>query len=220
MGKTSAISPKVKWVQKGPCGEERPIKNDYHIWKKEQQQLPLGLHAKLGWQQIGNRWNHPSIPHTKFRYPVPLGFHTVPNVYSNWPPFFRLRSQSAYFTISDVIRRGDILFCFQVELISHTSQWAGLLYLNINKAENVPFGQLCELVSLSHGSVANHDEEACWPLDEWNLPGRPKISERYEFYNVMWIKREQTWVMREAIGRVEKSVWDSQDLQDIDVELR
>lgn len=218
---TSSIVPKVNWIQKGPCGQERPIRNDYHIWKRRQDQQSPEAQAKLGWRRDSTSfWTQASIPDISFRYPVPFGFQKVEDEYRTWSASLRLRSQSAFFAISNVIPRtpDPSIECSCAELVAQTGEWAGMLHLNTDK--DVLSGEICELVALSYGSVSNDDEEALTWLEEWEVDGRPKSSEKYEFYNVMWIKREEGYVVRENVGRVDKSVWDSQDLQEIDVELR
>lgn len=218
---TSSIVPKVQWTQQRPSGQERRIRNDYHIWKERQEQKPLEAHARLGWQKNGSDWTHSKIPSQRFRYPVPIGFKTVEDTYRTWPPSLRLRSQNTFLTVSRVCEeRSNPNWCFCVDLVTYEKKWAGILHLNTNEEESIPFGGRCELISLSHGSVSNDDEAAHVWLEEWDLDGRPKECERYEFYNVMWIRREDTYVVREGIGRVERSVWDSQDLEEIDMELR
>lgn len=220
----SSIVPKVNWIQKGPCGQERRIRNDYHIWKRSQDQQSPEAQANLGWRKegIGDAWVHASIPNVVFRYPVPFGFQTVTDEYHTKPGSLWLRSQSTSFIISNKIYTPCSLIstCFWTELVTHAGKWAGMLHLNTNETREVPNGAKCELVALSCGSVSNKDEHAQIWIEEWNLDDRPRESEKYEFYNVMWIKREGTYVVRENIGRVEKSVWDCQELQEIDVELR
>ena len=41
----------------------------------------------------------------------------------------------------------------------------------------------------------------------------------FEFYNVLYIEWEDNHVVREGLGRVEKSIWEQQDLKEVDVEL-
>ena len=42
----------------------------------------------------------------------------------------------------------------------------------------------------------------------------------YEFYNVLWVKWEGDHVVRNGVGRVEKSIWEEQGLEPIDTQLR
>lgn len=219
---TSSILPKVDWIQRGPCGQERRIRNDYHIWKKKQEQQPPKAHEQLGWRrESDNSWTHASIPKFCFRYPVPFGFQTVTDEYRTWSASLPLRSQSTLLIISHAIdgwRNRDGCLC--AELVTQMGKWAGILHLNTSEVKDVPLGEKCELVALSCGSVSNDDQYAETWLDEWRLDGRPRASKKYEFYNVMWIRREGTYFVRENVGRVEKSVWDCQELQEVDVELR
>lgn len=47
----------------------------------------------------------------------------------------------------------------------------------------------------------------------------PTHDEVYEFYNVLWVKWEGNHILREGVGRVEKSIWEQQDLEEMDFEL-
>jgi hypothetical protein len=54
---------------------------------------------------------------------------------------------------------------------------------------------------------------------EWSWPERPKQGLQYTFYNVLWIEWEDDVACRKGLGRVEKEVWESLDLETIDVTL-
>lgn len=63
----------------------------------------------------------------------------------------------------------------------------------------------CELVAISKG----HD---------FPYPMEPK-NETYTFYNVLWIKWEDSIAYRRGVGRVKRETWESMELEDIDLVL-
>jgi hypothetical protein len=56
-------------------------------------------------------------------------------------------------------------------------------------------------------------------MEEYCISERPKDSERYEYYNVLWIEWDDGVAYRKAVGRVEKRVWESLSLESIDLVL-
>jgi hypothetical protein len=58
-----------------------------------------------------------------------------------------------------------------------------------------------------------------YDLAERSHEERPKSAERYEFYNVLWIEWKDGIAYRKGVGRVEKSMWEAQPLEWIQVTL-
>jgi len=56
-------------------------------------------------------------------------------------------------------------------------------------------------------------------LDELSLSEHPKVSDVYEYYNVLWIKWGNGVAYRHGLGRVLKSVWEAQGLETVEVVL-
>jgi hypothetical protein len=77
-------------------------------------------------------------------------------------------------------------------------------------------GHLLELVAISRGAL---QRVFCDGLDELSLGEHPKDSDRYEYYNVLWIKWENGVAYRHGLGRVLKSIWESQGLEGVGVVL-
>jgi len=78
-----------------------------------------------------------------------------------------------------------------------------------------------EVVAISQG-YALHPVFERWygdGIDELALGELPKVSDRYEFYNVLWIKWGNGVAYRHGIGRVLKSIWESQGLETVEVVL-
>lgn len=79
-------------------------------------------------------------------------------------------------------------------------------------------GDLLELVAISQG-YAFHRLSCRAGLDELDLGERPKDSDLYEYYNVLWIKWDNGVAYRHGLGRVLKSIWESQGLDEVEVVL-
>jgi hypothetical protein len=77
----------------------------------------------------------------------------------------------------------------------------------------------CKLsvIALSRGRAKNSKVEK--HLEEWELDERPKNTFWYEFYNVLWISQDRGITYRKGIGRVQKEIWESQNVKKLDVVL-
>jgi hypothetical protein len=127
--------------------------------------------------------------------------------------------------------------CASVDLL-YDGKWAGVLRLNSRPegAEQVLLDSLgpitndivadcppthvrpVELVEISAGSVEYLDSERK-SFDEWYRPGFPGQEGLYEFYNVMWVERNNGIVYRKALGRVVKATWEAAALERIELTL-
>jgi hypothetical protein len=87
-----------------------------------------------------------------------------------------------------------------------------------------------ELVALSADSARDYSyhygsttetypEDESSFLDEWDLEERPKTSEFYEFYNVLWVQWKDRIAYRMALGRVLKEAWNRQAMERINITL-
>jgi hypothetical protein len=78
-----------------------------------------------------------------------------------------------------------------------------------------------EVVAISQGYALLPVFERLYShgIDELTLGELPKVSDRYEFYNVLWIKWGNGVAYRHGIGRVLKSIWESQGLETVEVVL-
>jgi hypothetical protein len=81
-------------------------------------------------------------------------------------------------------------------------------------------GELCELVAISRGYFYEKwDFAARLQIDELNHKERPRESEKYEYYNVLWVEWRDGVAYRKACGRVMKSAWECQELEWVDLVL-
>jgi hypothetical protein len=81
-------------------------------------------------------------------------------------------------------------------------------------------GHSLELVAISRGYALLHRVSLNkMGLDELSLSEHPKVSDVYEYYNVLWIKWGNGVAYRHGLGRVLKSVWEAQGLETVEVVL-
>lgn len=218
--KNFRVDPLVDWVHVGSeAGQERTIRNDYHLWRargERQSAVPTGW----TFHTTGRRtyYTNISIPDVQFRYSL-LRTTELPlkNEQRTWPLYLRLRTHGAFFTIWLY----DLLVIdLEVLLADESGRRVGVLFLHMNR-QDAPFGSLCELVAVPRGSM-RQDPEYDKPIDflsDLYWEDTPKINGVYEFYNVLWVKWEGDHVVREGVGRVEKSIWEQQNLEPIDTQL-
>ncbi|OJD33736.1 heterokaryon incompatibility protein [Diplodia corticola] len=243
---TLRLTPLVDWIQLGPSREvhgswnkagrrERRIKSSYLTWRDAVGETAAGDTGLEGWQlhdtalNGGRAWySHPAAEGVIFNYPIPMPSAALQQQYesySHWSPLLRLRSKGARFVACGSAPGLDMrqVLCVYLQDVK-VGQWAGLLRLNEPlDGTNFSEGEYCELVAISEGSARNDADESPY-LEEWNCNKRPGFGSAdgcYQFYNVLWVQREADGcTTRKALGRVEKSVWERQDLMDMDVLLR
>ncbi|KAK1750900.1 heterokaryon incompatibility protein-domain-containing protein [Echria macrotheca] len=180
-------------------------------------------------------YTHESDPDSQFWYPIPL---VLPPQRGCVPPPGSLIScdtKRAYMRLGERIRPQSGYLHVSIYEDSQPSRWAGVLTLHtldgvtLRAATTRPEGQVngdiigrtaahtastvCELAAVSTGWAYNDWKE--YSMGEWELPARPRVGDKYEWYNVMWIEWHGGVARRKAIGRVCKAVWESQGLEPI-----
>ncbi|KAF2734039.1 hypothetical protein EJ04DRAFT_603974 [Polyplosphaeria fusca] len=212
---TFTVSQLVTWTQIDLHGNRHTLQPQHthfrQIASSPDHPLPPGwtLHQDPTTSQT-HYYTHPAAHPHKFRYPIPIasGQTSPPNL--PFPPYLTFTSTRATLTISSPLPSLDLCACLSVSLHVPTSPplWAGMLRLNTPKSSIVPEGQACELVALSLGRVENASDESGF-LEEWGHVEQQKSGAFYEFYNVVWVGREEGgWIVRRAVGRVERGVWE------------
>ena len=171
-------------------------------------------------------YKHNSDKNSEFWWPVPTaGEDSAENVL---PPqtdlLFFTTSRAWFYCARDVEKRRP-----GASLRDKDGRWVG--YINFHDKDtldllpkfSMPYGpsfkgHLLELVAISRGYALHR--VSCPGLDEFDLGERPRDSDRYEYYNVLWIKWDNGVACRHGLGRVLKSIWESQSLEIVDVVLR
>jgi hypothetical protein len=113
----------------------------------------------------------------------------------------------------------------EVCLVDGEGKWVGILRLN-GVAEHEVDNMRCELIAISRGALfcqSGKYEKAdrAW-LSERILAEKHRsgpLGGFYEFYNILWIEWHNGIAYRKALGRVEKSGWERQKRETIDVIL-
>ncbi|KAH8657138.1 heterokaryon incompatibility protein-domain-containing protein [Tricladium varicosporioides] len=163
-------------------------------------------------------WRHRSDPTRRFWYPIPIVEKSQLNRQdlTVTARFIHGKTRRAFFKLGSKFVRHSASGCMVVDLINPVnSTWAGFLRLNLFFSDDFPLASSldqCELVELSAGSF-EAGMSGKYLLDEWRRL-IPSIQHRdYKFYNVLCIKwkklRDGTAAYRRALGRIEKSQWDS-----------
>ncbi|KAN0122672.1 HET domain containing protein [Hyaloscypha variabilis] len=170
-------------------------------------------------------FKHESDGNTEFWYPI-----TIPNVVTVPEslvslPFVSCRTTRCWLDASGPTRE-EFSSAFWVSLRNRDGVWAGALNLHsplFPLSSKISSRKLarCELIAVSMGYVnEEHAQGGFLELAECcHHKERPKISERYEFYNVLWIEWKDGIAYRKCLGRVEKHMWEVQPLEWIDVTL-
>jgi hypothetical protein len=146
--------------------------------------------------------------------------------------------QTAWSNLSNAFVPKCLSFC----LMDHSGRWAGMIYSNFSCPEESPEGVECEIILISGSSavvdsaVVDDDDDddderdndnlkrnndvAKIYLEEWMCIDEIKDTCEYEFFNVLWIERGKGDVAyRKALGRVWKTAWQRQVIEEVDIML-
>ena len=192
-----------------------------------------GKSLPLGWSKfttseagIEHLYYHKCDPSQPFQYPVPIqdeNINPTPPISARYLHCSTFRS----FLRTGVRFRSPASRTICVDLlVPDTSAWAGVLRLNhaledATEGTDESFGETVELIEISAGSVEDRDAEK-QSFEEWEkeICSRSRSSRKlYEFYNVLWISWKVGVAYRNALGRVEKHVWEGLNKERIDVVL-
>ncbi|KAH7044623.1 hypothetical protein B0J12DRAFT_701592 [Macrophomina phaseolina] len=195
-------------------GQKRRVRNHLRLWRARATKKAL---PPAGWALIQNKhrsyYTVDSAPDLKFRYPLPTAAEVPPEPEQlSWPPYLRFRAFRAYFKIFRVlISANPYLRPTGVSISDAEGEMVGALWLALDITGPPLVGRDCELIAISRGSSPNKPS-----LYRDTLAQNGGV---YEFYNVLWIKREGHYMVREAVGKVSKLAWERQAVEEIDVEL-
>ncbi|KAM0805135.1 heterokaryon incompatibility protein-domain-containing protein [Usnea florida] len=197
------IHPLAQWYKSTePTSSLYPIKNIDHCLRLHR--VELGLEAEQlpsGWAQglypDGTFFfTHETVPNRRFRYPIPLkNESTRPSIDEHGRYLHYKTQRTRLFLGREIVDYNKIWTTCVACLSDSEGKWAGSIRLNASRSNYVP------------------------SLDEWDIPERPRDSEFYHFYYVMWVEWYAGIAYRKAIGTVYKPVWDRQVREDIDVIL-
>lgn len=195
---------------------------DYDGDEKQRADLPCRYFSK-----------HESDPTTEFWYPIPLcSPELVPT--PNYDRLLSCRTQRTWLFLSGHKMHGQYIDNHCSSIRDVQGKWAGTLTSDEELhplAEDSP--QLdtpplshsephlrCELVAISRGYA--YEGKYTPGMEEWDLEERPKAGgngSKYEWYNVLWVEWEEGIAYRKGVGRIEKAMWEAQELEWIDLML-
>lgn len=193
-------------------------------------QLPEGWATAYDTNHYHDRegFAHVSIPDQTFNFPFPV-FPQLPAM-GILSFFLKFSSQSCTMSLGAGFRDISDLFtvqgtsptCLLVDVMENTGLWAGVIESLFVEEDEYTHGQDCELVAISGGCALRTDDDF-WigfqAFDEMSRKTELSEIDKYEFYNVLWIEREQGVAYRKAIGRIWAPVWKRQDLKDVEILL-
>lgn len=169
-------------------------------------------------------YKHISEPESEFWYPVPIPDPSQIPKRHVAAPFISCRTKRAFLYGSEVITPQYIKGTAVISLRDKKSAWIGAIRLQEESTDNGRSlaGQEIELVEVALGRVPNDARQRLQHhqvLDEWDHEERPKNNDMYEYYYVLWVEWIDGVAYRKALGRVERSLWEAQERQDIDLVL-
>jgi Heterokaryon incompatibility protein (HET) len=173
-------------------------------------------------------YKHDCDPTTEFWYPIPLceGPHSLPRP-RGADTLLCCRTQRTWAFLGLGLSTSGNLYS-NTSIRNNQGTWIGELRLHGNKISNQSLsqrpsnseiGESCELVAISQGYFYEKWKLSLFTIDEWRHKERPRESEKYEFYNVLWVEWQDGIAYRKACGRVIKSAWECQELGWVDLVL-
>jgi hypothetical protein len=170
-------------------------------------------------------YTNDSYPEFRFWYPIPMGESVSSAVEYSAAKFISCRTQTAWLYKGERIEKLYI----SISVRDSRGNWAGMLQLQeedecMNKFAQshehaLHEDQKIQLVAISEGYFYNGSIIGDEYADEFWLEERPKSTEKYEFYNTLWIEWEDGIGIRKALGRISKEAWERQELEWIDLML-
>lgn len=152
-----------------------------------EQPLPAAWTRSLCSETGRHFFRHQSDSEQEFSHPIPL-----PEANSPPPPHVRAsriwcRTRRGVLKVGEEFRNKWTGTCLCADLVDEGGGWAGALRYHRSRRSRQPFNEH-ELIELSAGSVLDQETERV-SIDEWFRPECPRRSGKYEFYNVMAIRR-------------------------------
>ena len=228
------IAPLVEWRKRTVenCQFE-PVDNSYSAFRICNGTQDIVLPEGWSFDDRGHFyvWNRQYDVKKRFRYPVRIAEHANEPHLGGYDNHLYFRAQRAWLRLG---RRLDFRGSLCANLEDGIGNWAGMVRFNSEDFVSTldVFCTFHELVAISLGRAKILTDNQISPasnfkhtfggrvLEEWGDIQRLLASSgTYEFYNVLLIERAGGIAYRKALGRVMKSVWEKQDLEEIDVVL-
>ena len=213
----------VNWSYVDDSGKLHGIDNSGHRYRGERfdstQILPEGWTRHTCEESERSFFRHDCERVQEFWYPIPLRKETDPLGPHARARYLACTTRSAVLDVGETFHDDAAGECLCADLVDSQQSWVGVLrYPFAQWMGFEPTSSKHELIELSAGSVLNQETEAV-SFEEWSRPGCPRQNGKYEFYNVMAIRRDGPTAYRVAVGRVEKTAWERLATQEVDVRL-
>ncbi|WYZ40838.1 hypothetical protein EsH8_IV_001179 [Colletotrichum jinshuiense] len=228
------VSPVTTWYK--TCkntGQRSAVDNSYHEYQRMRDDTAAPLPA--GWTRTPGApgdarplFAHTSFPDTRFVQPIALADAGNPWRYTDaeqWDGKLSFRAARVFMTLGDSWRdhreAADPKYTLRLHLHDRAGRWAGVMLSNLVAGDEVPRGELCELVVVSEGAATLAEGDFVKLIvEEWELAPQLRDLDTYEFYNALWIVRDGGGVARrEGLARIWKTAMLLQDVEEVDVVL-
>ena len=217
------MQPLAHWYKsRAPTSSLYPVMNIDHGLRVHHANLQM-VQLPTGWTQgqypDGTlHFTYETVPEMRFRYPMPLKNETAGQSINEIGRYLHFMTQRTWLFLGREIVEHPFgsQICIAC-LCDSEGRWAGSIRLNTSRHDSLPRGQSFELIALSLAMIDNRSKYT--RLDEWNIPERPRDSEFYHYYYVMWVEWTAGIAYRKAIGTVYKPAWERQVREDINVIL-
>ena len=208
----------VKWFRLDDGGERHSIKSLETMFNNNE------YIAGDGWQAVSNSgqnpsntiWRHKDIEDAEFWKPVELRDLIKAHVPPVLCRYITATTRKAVLKAGASFQDTNVSHCTSVDLIGDHGEWIGVLRL----PSESPSNEIYEVIELSRGSVKRLDAERN-TFEEWERPGFQSSwhEDVYEFYNVTAISWKDSIAYREAVGRIERKLWDLLSKEEIELTL-
>ncbi|KAF2791408.1 HET-domain-containing protein [Melanomma pulvis-pyrius CBS 109.77] len=242
------LAPLVEWYKtSATSGDKVRIGNAYAAHQTARRDPTLALPP--GWESRIHRQTHANLRSdqeavvyflndkawgTAFIYPVPLADEPLQTMEDSWGPNLSFRTARRFLVGGPAVvghvesgghgwsshRDAEAAGCLTFSLHDAAGDWVGVMRSNAADERDIPLAETCEVVLLSSG-VAHDDPWHTTRLQFAELLVRDELRDVvvYEFFNVMWIKREGDVAFRLGVGRVWKEAWERGLSERVDVVL-
>ncbi|KAF2189359.1 HET-domain-containing protein [Zopfia rhizophila CBS 207.26] len=200
-------------------------------WKRQALRFGFGKDGTLSrlLRSTNHQFTHSALgEHRQFRFPVPLPLD-IAEVSDNqsWTSKIQGVVKRAFLSIKPKgtpRKEDDRWYAIERKPTSNRELQVGLVQLHDPKSEDWSTADVSgEFIAISAGEflcVPGQSVGVPWTmLDEWEMKRRSKDGNVYEFYNVMLIEGHGGIAMRKGLGRVQKTMWESLDLEEVEVVL-
>lgn len=229
--------------------EPRLIEASRYAWELKESSLRGGIDLPRGWSrfehipsqsEVGRSpgltppqyfYQHESDPSIEFWYPIPLCSLQQPQK-QNYDSLLSCFTQRTFLCLAERFGWGNVYGPItlnpQFSIRDDQGRWLGALQpdeeLPPMSQEPKPMDEKscvsCELVAISRGYA--YEGYAEHGMAEWTYNERPKAGgkgSKYEYYNVLWVEWVEGIAFRKGLGRIEKSAWEEQELEQIELIL-